>query len=134
MFEATQVRCVWMYNGVKSRETGACSGISQTRPSPQAKYQREHSFQKPKLTFIYADDGTRIAPQEQSKREGKMKSTGLLLVMFLLFFNCASTGQSPAVGEAAPDFIIKDVSGDEVRLSDFKGKKSVVLVFYADSR
>ena len=62
-----------------------------------------------------------------------MKKTWLILVVFALLFGCASTGRSPAVGNSAPDFSITDVSGDEVRLSEFKGKKNVVLVFYADS-
>src|SRR5271170_5912588 len=35
-----------------------------------------------------------------------------------------------SVGAAAPDFTLKDQSQKEVRLSDFKGKKNVVLVFY----
>jgi len=35
-----------------------------------------------------------------------------------------------SVGAAAPDFTLKDQEQKEVRLSDFKGKKNVVLVFY----
>ena len=35
-----------------------------------------------------------------------------------------------AVGQAAPDFVLKDQNQKEVKLSDFKGKKNVVLVFY----
>jgi peroxiredoxin len=35
-----------------------------------------------------------------------------------------------AVGQAAPDFTLKDQSMKEVKLADFKGKKNVVLVFY----
>ena len=35
-----------------------------------------------------------------------------------------------AVGEAAPDFVLKNQSQKEVKLSDFAGKKNVVLVFY----
>ena len=35
-----------------------------------------------------------------------------------------------AVGQAAPDFSLKDQYDKEVKLSDFKGKKNVVLVFY----
>jgi cytochrome oxidase Cu insertion factor (SCO1/SenC/PrrC family) len=66
-----------------------------------------------------------------------MKKTRLILVVFALLVGCASTGQSPGpsreVGDYAPDFSIIDVSGDEVRLSDFKGQKNVVLVFYSDS-
>lgn len=34
------------------------------------------------------------------------------------------------VGQAAPDFTLKDQSQKEVKLSDFAGKKNVVLVFY----
>jgi peroxiredoxin len=34
------------------------------------------------------------------------------------------------VGEPAPDFSLKDQSQQEVKLSDFRGKKRVVLVFY----
>jgi peroxiredoxin Q/BCP len=35
-----------------------------------------------------------------------------------------------SVGGKAPDFTLKDQEGTEVTLSDFKGKKNVVLVFY----
>jgi mycoredoxin-dependent peroxiredoxin len=35
-----------------------------------------------------------------------------------------------AVGAAAPEFTLKDQNQKEVKLSDFKGKKSVVIVFY----
>ncbi len=34
-----------------------------------------------------------------------------------------------ALGQAAPDFELKDQTGSKVSLSSFKGKKSVVLVF-----
>jgi peroxiredoxin len=34
------------------------------------------------------------------------------------------------VGEEAPDFVLKDNAGNDVRLSDFRGKRNVVLVFY----
>jgi peroxiredoxin len=35
-----------------------------------------------------------------------------------------------SVGAAAPDFVLKDQSQKEVKLSDFHGKKNVVIVFY----
>jgi peroxiredoxin len=35
-----------------------------------------------------------------------------------------------AVGEKAPDFELKNQHGQTVRLSDFRGEKNVVLVFY----
>src|ERR1700722_8016628 len=37
---------------------------------------------------------------------------------------------SVTVGQAAPDFTLKDQSQKDVKLSDFAGKKNVVLVFY----
>jgi mycoredoxin-dependent peroxiredoxin len=35
-----------------------------------------------------------------------------------------------SVGAAAPDFTLKDQNQKEVKLSDFQGKKNVVIVFY----
>ncbi len=37
---------------------------------------------------------------------------------------------SISVGQAAPEFTLKDQSQKEVKLADFAGKKNVVLVFY----
>jgi cytochrome oxidase Cu insertion factor (SCO1/SenC/PrrC family) len=34
------------------------------------------------------------------------------------------------VGDPAPDFTLRDQSGKDVSLKDFRGKKSVVLAFY----
>ena len=65
-----------------------------------------------------------------------MKKIGLILLVVAFLVYCASAGQSqevsPKVGDNAPDFSLVDASGNEIRLSDFKGKKNVVLVFYAD--
>ena len=37
---------------------------------------------------------------------------------------------APKVGDMAPDFELRDVNGESaVRLSDFRGKKPVALVF-----
>ncbi|HEY2794786.1 MAG TPA: peroxiredoxin [Micromonosporaceae bacterium] len=35
-----------------------------------------------------------------------------------------------AVGDVAPDFTLKDQNQQEVRLSDFRGKKNVLIVFF----
>jgi peroxiredoxin len=37
---------------------------------------------------------------------------------------------SIAVGQVAPDFVLKDQNQKEVKLSDFAGKKNVVIVWY----
>jgi cytochrome oxidase Cu insertion factor (SCO1/SenC/PrrC family) len=67
-----------------------------------------------------------------------MKKIGLILVVFAFLVYFASAGQSqevsPGVGDNAPDFSLIDVSGNEVRLSDFKGKKNVVLIFYSSHK
>ncbi len=34
------------------------------------------------------------------------------------------------IGDPAPDFMLQDAKGELVRLSDWRGKKNVVLVFY----
>ena len=64
-----------------------------------------------------------------------MKTITLVFCVIALLAGCASTEQSPAPSpeapDYAPDFSLVDVSGNEVRLSDFKGQKNVVLVIYA---
>lgn len=59
------------------------------------------------------------------------------LVSALLLMAAAALGQQqnqPAThlkaGDPAPDFTMRDQNGKPVKLSDFKGKKSVVLAFY----
>ena len=67
-----------------------------------------------------------------------MNKNALILVVFALLVSCASTAQSPElsrkVGEIAPDFSLVDVSGNQVKLSDFNEKKNIVLIFYTDYR
>jgi peroxiredoxin len=41
-----------------------------------------------------------------------------------------SSGGAPKVGDRAPDFTLADQGGTMVRLSEFLGKKRVVLAFY----
>ena len=60
-----------------------------------------------------------------------------MLLFALALASCSVGAQQPAapqthlkVGDAAPDFALLDTSGQTVRLSDFKGKKKVVLAFY----
>ena len=58
-------------------------------------------------------------------------------VILLLAFGILVSAQQPAppktslkVGDAAPDFTLPSTAGQKVKLSDFKGKKNVVLAFY----
>src|SRR5690349_7596591 len=34
------------------------------------------------------------------------------------------------LGTSAPDFVLKDQNNQEVRLSDFRGRRNVLIVFY----
>jgi len=34
------------------------------------------------------------------------------------------------VGDSAPDFALENVDGKKISLSDFRGKQSIILVFY----
>ena len=61
-----------------------------------------------------------------------MKKIGFILVFFAFLINGAFAGQSPEVGDSAPDFSLVDASGKETKLVDFKGKKNVILIFYAE--
>ena len=66
-----------------------------------------------------------------------MNKTLISLVIMLLSSVWAPGQAAPVapqtqlkVGMAAPDFELTDTEGTKVKLSDFKGKKSVVLAFY----
>jgi peroxiredoxin len=52
-----------------------------------------------------------------------MKRIALTLVVLILLAYCPTVGLSQMVGDNAPDFSLVDVSGNDVRLSDIKGKK-----------
>lgn len=53
-----------------------------------------------------------------------------LLTVAAMFSLSQPSTDGPKVGQPAPAFSAKDQSGKAVRLSDYKGKSSVVLYFY----
>lgn len=62
-----------------------------------------------------------------------------LLGMLAIFLASVANAQTPTpappathlkVGMQAPDFTLNDTGGKPVKLSDFRGKKNVVLAFY----
>lgn len=66
-----------------------------------------------------------------------MKKSILCLVFLFLFAAAAALAQTPKapqttlkVGDSAPDFSLTDTEGKAIKLSDFKGKKTVILAFY----
>lgn len=56
-------------------------------------------------------------------------STLLLISIAMPASVFAEKDQKLAVGDAAPDFKLQNVSGEHVQLSSFAGKKNVVVVF-----
>jgi cytochrome oxidase Cu insertion factor (SCO1/SenC/PrrC family) len=61
----------------------------------------------------------------------------LTIVTLLLVASIGVFAQIPAtpqtslkVGDRAPDFTLTDTQGNQVKLSEFKGKKNVVLAFF----
>jgi peroxiredoxin Q/BCP len=55
-----------------------------------------------------------------------MVAMGVVLGMLFPLYSKAEL----KVGDRAPDFALPDQKGDTVRLSDFRGRKTVVLAFY----
>ena len=51
-----------------------------------------------------------------------------LPVAFVLAFSVESAGVQ--VGEKAPDFELPSTTGGKIKLSDFAGRKNVILEFY----
>ena len=72
-------------------------------------------------------------------RNSRALAAGLLLAMTAALFvpntlaQSKKEGSMPKVGDIAPDFTLKYAAGDdlkEVKLSEYRGKKNVVLAFY----
>lgn len=65
-----------------------------------------------------------------------LRFTRLLPILLLVVAVLTAWAQQPApattlkVGDRAPDFTLPDQDGKPVKLSDFQGKKNVVLAFY----
>ena len=59
----------------------------------------------------------------------KIRGAAALLVLALAA-PLAARAAALKVGDKAPDFTMPDQKGNKVKLSDFVGKKNVVLAFY----
>jgi cytochrome oxidase Cu insertion factor (SCO1/SenC/PrrC family) len=66
-----------------------------------------------------------------------MKKLLITLALVAGFASFAFSQGAPAppplalkVGDMAPDFTLPDTAGNKVKLSDFRGKKNVVLAFF----
>ena len=68
------------------------------------------------------------------KRRSGILAAGLLILMAATSFAQSKEDSGmPKVGDMAPDFTLKHFDGSDlkdVKLSDYRGKKNVVLAFY----
>ncbi len=54
----------------------------------------------------------------------------LLIVALLLGMGLPGTSSALEIGDKAPDFTLPSTNGQRISLSDFRGKKLVLLEFY----
>ena len=73
----------------------------------------------------------------QKSAQSETASNAVVLSNTSIVTNNNAVSQPPVaprtslkVGDQAPDFTLTDTAGQPVKLSDFRGKKSVVLAFY----
>jgi hypothetical protein len=74
-----------------------------------------------------------ILSREVPVKTLRMLAGGLALMAFALASPALAQAPAPRVlgpGDKAPDFTLLSDDWKEVKLSDFRGKKNVVLVFY----
>lgn len=67
------------------------------------------------------------------KRSKKMRpvfSKIMILVLAVLMLGACAKSSAVEIGEKAPDFSLPDINGQQVSLSDFKGK-AMILNFFA---
>lgn len=62
-------------------------------------------------------------------KKGLFVAAGFAVLLFGWFLR-AKAADPLKPGDRAPDFALPDQTGSTVKLSDFRGKKSVVLAFY----
>ncbi len=60
----------------------------------------------------------------------KLRFLSVVLVSAGISVSTGMASTSLKIGDAAPDFALPDQNGQTIRLSDYRGKKSVVLAFY----
>lgn len=68
------------------------------------------------------------AMRRQTKQSRRLIQIVLALAVTLML---AATVMAVEVGQPAPDFSLTSTSGEKVSLSQFKGKKHVLIQFYS---
>ncbi len=58
------------------------------------------------------------------------RTLGIAFLFVVLAALTPALAQGPEVGDRAPDFVLKNSEGKDYKLSDFSGKKNVVIEFF----
>ena len=66
-----------------------------------------------------------------TRRISKRRRCWLIYLLFVAVILGATGAQALEVGDRAPDFTLRSTSGDSISLSQFKGKKGVLIQFYS---
>ena len=75
--------------------------------------------------------------EEETLKHWRARNYFPIVAVLALAFSVAGNAQQQQqlmtkvkIGHPAPDFTLPDHTGKQVKLSDFRGKKNVVLAFY----
>jgi peroxiredoxin len=80
-------------------------------------------YNRPALRVVQIASGRR-----QNVRIRSFTAAGVLATVLALPFQAQGTPLK--VGDRAPDFALPDQNGNVVKLSDYLGKRNIVLAFY----
>ena len=88
-------------------------------------------------TFVHKFNAHTSTMSDGEESQMIMYTRFLLSLVLLAVLSVVALAQQPAppkthlkVGDAAPDFSLRATDGKTYKLSDFKGKKNVVLAIY----
>jgi hypothetical protein len=71
-------------------------------------------------------------PEETAKMARRLYVQSMMVIILLagLFLLTPMSVKAVNVGDKAPDFLAFDTVGESTRLSDYQGKKNVLLFFF----